>query len=120
MKKIIKNLILGTAFLPYIFAVAAPRAYAVTLEVMDPRGEIPAPPFHAPSERIEDLNGRKVGIYWIGKAGGDNFWDGIEELLNKQYPNTTTVRYRGDFDLGDELATIIAGEVDTVLYGVGD
>jgi hypothetical protein len=109
------------ALLPAVIGISGVSpAHAATLEVMNPRGEIPPPPFHAPSPRVSDLNGKKIGIYWIGKAGGDNFWDGIEELLNERYPEAKTVRYEGPFDLGDAQATKIAKEVDTIFYGVGD
>ena len=120
MKSIIKFLGFVLSMLPVMMLITTGNAHAVTLEVMNPRGEIPKPPFHAPSPRVSDLDGKTVGIYWIGKAGGDNFWDGIEELLNKRYPNTKTVRYRGPFDLGDKRTAEIAREVDTVFYGVGD
>ena len=93
---------------------------AATLEVMNPRGDIPPPEFHAPAERISDLEGKRIGLYWIGKAGGDNFWDGVAELLQEQYPGTEIVRYMGPFDLGDARAAEMVREVDTVFYGVGD
>ena len=117
MKRLLQGMAVGVLLmLPGV----ALQAAEVTLEVLNPRGEIPPPPFHAPSERVSALDGKTVGIYWIGKAGGDNFWDGIEALLNERYPNTKTVRYQGPFDLGDERATQLVKEVDTVLYGVGD
>jgi hypothetical protein len=106
--------------LPNLFAIATAKSDAVTLEVMNPRGQIPPPPFHAPSPRVSDLSGKTVGIYWIGKAGGDNFWDGVHALLTEKYPNTKVVRYQGPFDLGDKRAAEIAKEVDTMFYGVGD
>ena len=93
---------------------------SVTLEVMNPRAVIPPPPFSPPSPRVKELSGKKIGIYWLGKAGGDNFWDGVDELLKERYPTATILRYRGSFDLGDEMAARISKEVDTVLYGVGD
>lgn len=92
----------------------------VTLEVMNPRAEIPPPPFSPPSPRVKELAGKRIGIYWLGKAGGDNFWDGVDELLTERYPTAKILRYRGSFDLGDEMAAKISKEVDTVLYGVGD
>jgi len=120
MKTFLRFLLVGAALLPGLLAVAATNAEAATLEVLNPRGEIPPPPINAPSERITDLSGKKIGIYWIGKAGGDNFWDGVEELLNEKYPTAQTVRYRGPFDLGAERAAQIVKEVDTLFYGVGD
>lgn len=120
MNRLIKFCVVAIACLPYLFASAATKSDEVVLEVMDPRGDVPPPKFHAPSERVSNLDGKTVGIYWIGKAGGDNFWDGVEELLNDKYPNTRTVRYRGPFTVEDAQANKIAKEVDTLFYGVGD
>jgi hypothetical protein len=101
-------------------AQPAAKPGAVTLEVMNPRGEIPPPPFFAPAKRTGDLPGKKIGLYWIGKAGGNNFFDVLEQLLKEKYPSATILRYRGPFDLGEKRAAEIAKEVDTFVYGVGD
>jgi hypothetical protein len=111
---------IGLLFMFGCSALSVGPSGDVILEVMNPRAEIPPPAFFPPSPRVEELSGTKVGIYWLGKAGGDNFWDGVEELLRDRYPAATIVRYRGPFDLGDERAATISKEVDTVLYGVGD
>jgi hypothetical protein len=92
----------------------------VTLQVLNPRGEITLPPVSAPSARIADLAGKKIGLYWNGKAGGNHFWNRIEQLLKEKLPNTTVLRYEGAFDLGDGPAAIIAKETDAFFYGVGD
>jgi len=120
MKRLINTLAIALSMVPALASIVTTQTYAATLEVMNPRGEIPPPPFHAPSPRVTDLAGKTVGIYWIGKAGGDNFWDGVEALLNERFPNTKTVRYEGPFDLGEARAKEIAKEVDTIFYGVGD
>lgn len=120
MKRWICCLFTGILFVPAMFAAETQQQEGVTLEVMNPRGAIPPPPFSPPSPRIKELAGKKIGIYWLGKAGGDNFWDGVEELLKEKYPTAEIIRYRGPFDLGEETADKVAGEVDTVLYGVGD
>lgn len=99
---------------------AAVKPGGVTVEVANPRGEIPPPPFFAPATRVADLQGKKIGLYWIGKAGGNNFFDVVEQLLKEKYPTATIVRYRGPFDLGAKRATEIAKEVDAFVYGVGD
>jgi len=92
----------------------------VTLVVLNPRGEITLPPVSAPSGRIGDLAGRKIGLYWNEKQGGDHFWNGIESLLKEKLPQATVVRFSGAFDLGDTMAEKIAEETDAFLYGVGD
>jgi len=92
----------------------------VTLEVLNPRGEISLPPVSAPSARIGDLSGKKIGLYWNEKAGGNHFWNGIEQQLKEKLPDTAVLRYSGGFDLGDDMAAKIAAETDAFLYGVGD
>lgn len=93
---------------------------SVTLEVMNPRSDIAPPPSFAPTPRVKELAGKKVGIYWIGKAGGDNFFDGLEQILNEKYPTVKSIRYKGSFDPGEKLAAQMAKEVDTLILGVGD
>jgi ABC-type amino acid transport substrate-binding protein len=102
-------------FPPYAMAAAT-----VTLRVLNPLGEITPPPVSAPSARVPDLAGKRIAIYWNGKAGGDNFWNDIETLLKQRLPNANISRYDGPFDLGDDRAAKIAGEADAFFYGVGD
>ncbi len=92
----------------------------VTLQVLNPRGDLVLPPVTPPSTRIPNLKGKKIGLYWIEKPGGDHFLNGVEELLKEKLPGTTVLRYSGSFDLGDKLAEKIAKEIDAFIYGVGD
>jgi hypothetical protein len=91
-----------------------------TLQVLNPRGEITLPPISAPSARIADLAGKRIGLYWNEKPGGNHYWNGIEQLLKEKLPDTTILRYSGAFDVGDKLAARMAKETDAFLYGVGD
>ena len=97
-----------------------PAEAAVTLEVLNPRGEIEPPPTLAPKARVTDLAGKRVGLYWNGKVGTDVFFDTVETLLKEKFPTIKVLRYVGAFDPGDALATKMAKEVDTVINGVGD
>ncbi len=98
----------------------ASSAAAVSLRVLNPRGEITYPPISAPAARIADLTDKKIAIYWNGKAGGDNLWSNIEQLLRQKLPKSDVLRYQGPFDLGDAQAAEIAKEADAFFYGVGD
>lgn len=118
MKKICMGTLIVTAAL--IFTVGCMSSGDVALEVVNPRGEIKLPPVSAPSARISDPAGKKIGLYWNEKPGGNHFWSGVERLLKEKLPQTTVLRYSGAFDLGDELAVKIAKETDAFLYGVGD
>jgi hypothetical protein len=106
--------------LGYLFINQACTVSGAKLQVLNPRGEIALPPVSAPSGRVADLAGKKIGLYWNGKSGGNHFWNGIERLLKEKLPNTTVVRYEGAFDLGDSMAAKVAAETDAFLYGVGD
>ena len=92
----------------------------VSLTVLNPRGEITPPPISAPAARVADLSGKKIAIYWNGKAGGDNLWNNVEALLKEKIQNPIVLRYEGAFDLGDALAAKISAEADAFVFGVGD
>ncbi len=93
---------------------------SVTLRVLNPRGESEPPANAGITGRVTDLAGKKVGLYWIGKPGGDVFFHRVQELLEEKIPNIKIVRYTGAFDLGNVLAAKVAKEVDAFVYGVGD
>ena len=116
-----RNLILASAAIAVtVLSAGYLSAAQVKLRVLNPRGAITLPPVSAPSARIGDLAGKKIGLYWNGKAGGNHFWNGIEQQLKSRLPHTTVLRYEGAFDLGDALAAKIARETDAFFYGVGD
>jgi len=104
----------------FLVAAADVSIAQVKLVVLNPRGEITLPPLSAPSARISDLGGKKIGLYWNGKAGGNHFWNAVEQQLKEKLPDTRILRYEGAFDLGDAMASKMAKETDAFLYGVGD
>ncbi len=92
----------------------------ITLELLNPRGEIEPPPVFAPAPRVADLAGKKIGLYSNGKQGVDNLYTVIEELLKQKYPDVKTTRLTGAFEIRDDEASAWASEVDTFIYAVGD
>ena len=92
----------------------------VTIEVLNPRGEVDPAPIIAPSARVPDLAGKKVGVYWNNKAGGELFWDVIEAELKVKMPALKIVRYNGGFEPSDAQIAAMTKEVDAFFYGVGD
>lgn len=93
----------------------------VTLEVLNPRGEVDPPPTKAPNARVADLDGKKIALYWNSKENGNVFWDAIEVLLKKAYPTATILRYNGGFDIGDTIAARVKADgADVFMYGMGD
>jgi hypothetical protein len=122
MKSHVVSLFAATLALACAIALspASPAQGAVTLEVLNPRGEIVPPPTLAPAPRVADLAGKKIGIYWNHKAGGNLFLDVIEKLLKEKYPTAILSRYEGPFDLGEAMAAKVSREADAFIYGVGD
>jgi hypothetical protein len=120
MKKLMLFLAVGVSLWPGLLAAQGLKTSPVTIEVRNPRSDLAPPQIFAPTARVKELAGRKVGIYWLGKAGGDNFCDAIEKILKAKYPTVTTFRYKGGFDIGEKLGAQVTKEVDTLVYGVGD
>jgi hypothetical protein len=93
---------------------------AVTIEVLNPRGEIVPDQIFGISPRVPDLAGKTIGLYGNGKPGINDFLNVVESQFKQKYPAVTIKRYSGSFDVGDKLANQMAKEVSAVVYGVGD
>jgi hypothetical protein len=108
----------------FLGCFAIPGAQAtVTLEVMNPRGEIPTLPVTGIMPRINELAGKKIALVDNGKAGADYFLDAIEETLKKQVPTATIVRFkkpRGTIIGTPELYPKVAQACDAFIYATGD
>ena len=90
------------------------------LEVLNPRGEIEPQKTFAPAPRVKDLAGKRVGMYWNGKPGIDNFFTAFEELLKNRFPSATATLLRGAMEITDKDAKTWMPEIDTFVYAVGD
>jgi len=90
----------------------------ISIECLNPKGVFEVPePSGLTNPRVKDLAGKKIGIIWDGKKGGDNFCAAVEELLNERYPTATTIRLVwGDAEAAEKAKK----EMDTFIYGVGD
>ncbi|MCJ7605059.1 MAG: hypothetical protein MUO19_03375 [Dehalococcoidales bacterium] len=93
---------------------------SMTFEVLNPRGEIEAKQLFAPTARIADLAGKKIGLYSNGKPGMDNLYTVFEEMLLAKYPDASVTKMTGAFLVRDDDAEALAKEVDAFVYGVGD
>ena len=103
----------------------APVAKAdVSLEVLNPRGEIPAKSALAPSPRVSDLAGKKIGLVANYKAGAELFMTKIEELLKQKYPTATILRFKmqstQDKSAAEKVALEVAAKCDTFVHSTGD
>jgi len=92
----------------------------ITLELMNPRGKVEITPATSPSPRLENLDGKTIGLYSNGKPGMDNFYTAFEEKLKDKYPSVKTITFTGAFLIRDEDAEALAKQADAFVYGVGD
>ena len=64
----------------------------VTLEVLNPLGEVAPPPTLGINSRVPDLNGKTVALMDNWKTGGVYLQDRFEELLKKKFPDVKILR----------------------------
>jgi hypothetical protein len=89
----------------------------VSLKCLNPQGVFEVEEPAVPAPRVDSLEGKTIGVFWDGKAGGDNFCIAVEELLNKRFPTAKTIR----LGLSDvESAEKAKEEVDTFICAIAD
>jgi hypothetical protein len=119
-----RHWLLGVALSCASLLTAGTAAAQVSLEVMNPRGEIPPPPTRGISPRLPSLDGRKIVLVDNGKFGADNFLYVVAQLIKQKYPNTTVV-----MDPKPSAQTItdlpkwyptVKQQGDLFVFGVGD
>jgi len=96
----------------------------VTLEVMNPRGEVPPPPTVGISPRVSSLDGKKIVLVDNGKFGADNFLEVVGKMLKARYPTATIVMYpkpsaQTITNLPNWYPTV-KQQGDLFVFGVGD
>jgi hypothetical protein len=84
---------LSAALVSASLFLAGTATAQVTLEVMNPRGEIPPPPTLGITPRVGDLAGKKIVLIDNGKFGASNFLDVLAQMLKEKYPTATIVMY---------------------------
>jgi predicted GTPase len=104
--------------------LAGTAAAQVTIEVMNPRGEIPPPPTRGINPRVSNLAGKKIVLVDNGKFGADNFLDVVARILKQKYPSATIVNdpkpsAQTITDLPKWYPTV-KQQGDLFIFGVGD
>jgi hypothetical protein len=64
----------------------------VTVQVLNPLGEIEPLPTLGLNPRLSDLNGKTIALMDNWKTGGVYLQDRFEQLLKKKYPNVKILR----------------------------
>ncbi len=101
----------------------------VTLEVLNPQGEIFPPQTFGLSPSLSDLNGKTVALMDNWKHGTDYLEDAFETLLREQYSDIKIIRKRkpegkpGGGRLvwsADAWYEEVASQCDAFIYTIGD
>ncbi len=119
-----KGAVLALAFYMASLVVAGTASAQVTLDVMNPRGEIPPPPTVGISPRVNALAGKRIVLIDNGKFGASNFLDVVAQILKQKYPTATIVMYpkpaaQTITDLPHWYPTV-KQQGDLFVFGVGD
>jgi hypothetical protein len=94
----------------------------VELEVLNPEGKI-VKRGKTLAPRLENLEGKKIGLVWNGKPNGDKLLNEIGKLLKERYPTSETAFHRISFS-GTKLPPgeleSIAKDIDAGVFTSGD
>jgi hypothetical protein len=88
-----KKWFLAAGLLAGGLCTTAAASAQVTLEVMNPRGEIPPPKTLGISPRSGNLDGKKIVLIDNGKYGASNFLNVLAVMLKQKYPTAKIVMY---------------------------
>jgi len=118
------NWFLAAALVIAALCAAGVASAQVTIEVMNPRGEIPPPKTLGISARGGGLDGKKIVLIDNGKYGASNFLDVLAAMLRQKYPTATVVMYpkpaaQTITDLPKWYPTV-KQQGDLFVFGVGD
>jgi hypothetical protein len=96
----------------------------VTLEVLNPRGNVPKIPQISLSRRLNTLRSRDIGILDNGKVGGGMLLPYLEEALKRRVPDivlrTWTVPFAQPVDSKEPILREIAECSDGIIALIGD
>jgi len=118
------NWLLGIALFAAALCAAATASAQVTLEVMNPRGEIPPPKTLGISPRAGSRDGKKIVLIDNGKHGASDFLDALADKIKEKYPKAIVVMYpkpaaQTITDLPKWYPTV-KQQGDLFVFGVGD
>jgi len=96
---------------------------SVTLEVLNPRAEIPPVQPVAPAPRGKSLSSKKIALIDNGKAGAGFFLSAVEEQLKKKLPGATILRFNKPgrtTTATPKFYPEVAKKCDAFIYATGD
>jgi hypothetical protein len=91
------------------------------LEVMNPVAELQGAGIQSDvAPRSPDLTGKKVGLIWNRKSGGDAVLERVGSELRDRYPNLTTKLYAGGIPTPQAILDQASEECDVFVGSSSD
>ena len=90
----------------------------VTLEVLNPRGEVESTPQVSASPRLGSLAGKKIGIVTNGKPGGEMLLPYVQEEMMKRIPGIEFRKWLAPHQVSPAVKEPILKEVVAYADGV--
>lgn len=69
-----------------------------------------------PASRVQDLAGKRIGLYWNMKGGGDVALQHIADVLGAKYPTASFSFHQGD--VGAMTRRVTKGAADKIAASV--
>ncbi len=91
----------------------------VEWEVLNPLAEYETP-ILALSQRLADLDEKKVGLFWNGKPNGDLLLEAIAKQLERRFKHMKRIKYDLSISVGPEKRRQMAEQCDAVVAAIGD
>jgi hypothetical protein len=92
------------------------------LIVLDPR-QAPSAAMVAPAKRLTTLRGKRLGLLWNNRLGGDRLLKHVAELLDRKY-HFEEIYFTKKTFIGNaappEIIDDLVSRVDAVVVGLGD
>lgn len=70
----------------------------------------------SPAPRVQGLGGKRIGLYWNMKSGGDVALQHIADVLGRRYPDSTFSLHIGD--VGAMTRRVTKGAADKIAASV--
>lgn len=122
MEKSMYWLVLGVLLVSLLAWSKSVPAASVKLEVLNPVGVADIKPV-MPAPRLNTLEGKKIGMIWNAKPGGEYLLDEVEKQLSAKYKGITFVRMQSEQGMSaEEMIAVLKGAppVDAVVHSIGD
>ena len=91
------------------------------LEVLNPVAALPTETQRVPPvPRLSTLEGRRVGLYWNYKPGGNFALERVGEMLKERYKNIRVQMYPAPRPVPQKVLEEVRSECDVVIGSTAD